>query len=475
MKCILLLAALLSFTSVSAQTDPVVMTINGKPVTRSEFEYSYNKNNSEGVIDRKSVKDYVPLFVNYKLKVQAAIDAGLDTVKALKSEYLGYRDQQIRPSFITDADVEAKAREIYNTTAHRIDSTGGLIKPAHILILMRQTASKDEMQKAKQKIDSIYTALKHGADFAEMARKYSQDPGSARNGGELPWMQRGRLLPDFEKVAFELKKGEMSKPFTSPAGWHIVLMKDRRNFFPYDSVRNDIVQYIERSGLREQIINQKLDSIAKASNPPVTAEQVVDARAGQMEQKDPQLKYLIKEYHDGPLLFEISKRMVWDKAAQDEKGLENYFKKNKKKYRWDEPRFKGIAYHVKTQSDVDAVRNAVKKVPFAKWADVLRNTFNKDSVIRIRVEKGLFKQGDDALVDQQIFKRDTTVKKTPGYPIDAVYGKKLKAPEEMDDVRALVVDDYQKQLEDAWLKQLHAKYPVQIYENVLDTVNKHED
>ena len=98
------------------QADPTIMTINGQPVSRSEFEYSYNKNNTDGVIDRKSVDEYVPLFVNYKLKVQAALDAHLDTLPAFRKEFLGYRNQQIRPAFITDADVEDEARKIYRDT-----------------------------------------------------------------------------------------------------------------------------------------------------------------------------------------------------------------------------------------------------------------------------------------------------------------------------------------------------------------------
>ena len=59
---------LLCVSAAQAQNDPIIMTVNGMPVTRSEFEYSYNKNNSEGVIDKKTVKEYVDLFVNYKLK-----------------------------------------------------------------------------------------------------------------------------------------------------------------------------------------------------------------------------------------------------------------------------------------------------------------------------------------------------------------------------------------------------------------------
>ena len=58
--------------------DPVIMKIAGKPVLRSEFEYSYNKNNSEGVIDKKNIDEYVDLFINYKLKVQAALEEQLD-------------------------------------------------------------------------------------------------------------------------------------------------------------------------------------------------------------------------------------------------------------------------------------------------------------------------------------------------------------------------------------------------------------
>ena len=77
----------------SAQEDPIVMRINGTPVTRSEFEYNYNKNNSEGVIDKKNVEEYVELFVNYKLKVLAALDDHLDTLSSYQKEFRQYRDQ----------------------------------------------------------------------------------------------------------------------------------------------------------------------------------------------------------------------------------------------------------------------------------------------------------------------------------------------------------------------------------------------
>ena len=265
----------------------------------------------------------------------------------------------------------------------------------------------------------------------------------------------------------------MSKPFLSPAGYHIILMKDRRMFHPYDSVRADILTYIDQRGLREQIIDRKLDEMAKATNPQTTPEQLLENRAREMGEKDPELKNLIREYYDGLLLYEISNRLIWEKAAKDEAGLEAYFKKNKKKYAWDEPRFKGMAYHVKTPADVKAVKNAVKSLPFEQWAEKLRSTFNNDSILRIRVEKGLFKKGDNALIDKEVFKVDTKPEPIKDYPIDAIYGKLLKTPKEMNDVRALVVADYQEALEKEWIKDLRRRFTVEVDEAVLKTVNQH--
>ena len=473
MRKILFAALLLAATAVSAQTqdDPVVMTINGQPVLRSEFEYSYNKNNAEGVIDKKNVEEYVDLFVNYKMKVQAAKDAHLDTLKSFKDEFASYRDQQIRPAFIEDADLEAEAQRIYAETKHRIDSLGGMVKPSHILIMVNQRATDEQQKAAKERIDSVYQALQNGADFALMAKKVSDDKGSARNGGELPWITKGQTLPDFEKVAFGLEPGQMSAPVLTQAGWHIIKMMEKGGFFPYDSVRTDILRFIDQRGLREAIVDRKLAELAEKEN--TTAEKLLEDKKNEMVAADSDLKYLIQEYHDGLLAFEIGNQKVWDKAAKDEAGLAAYFKKNKKKYAWEEPRFKGMAYHVKVKDDVKAVKKAVKGLPFDQWAEKLRTTFNNDSVLRIRVEKGIFKKGDNALVDREIFKKDTTVKALDKFPIDAVYGKKLKAPENYQDVRGQVVVDYQEQLEKEWVADLRRRYAVKVDEEVLKTVNKH--
>ena len=283
------------------------------------------------------------------------------------------------------------------------------------------------------------------------------------------------MIKEFEDAAFALQPGQMSEPFQSPYGWHIILMKERKQLEPFEFHRESIFKYMEQRGVRNAITERKLEAMVKASDNGKTREMLIEDRSDSLSQVDSEMRYLIKEYHDGLLLYEISNRLIWEKAAKDEETLALYFKNHKKQYQWDEPRFKGMAYHVKQQSDVKAVANCVKKLKFDAWNEALRTTFNGDSIIRIRVEKGLFKKGDNGLIDRECFKvADAKVDSVKGYPIDAVYGKMLKKPEDYTDVRGQVTADLQDEMERFWVADLRKKYPVTINENVLKTVNKHE-
>lgn len=468
----LLAGMLLCGTMAHAQNDPTIMTINGQPVSRSEFEYSYNKNNTDGVIDKKSVEEYVDLFVNYKLKVMAALDARIDTTQSFKNEFASYRNQLVRPTMVEESRVLAEAMKVYEDTKKQVGEKG-LVRPAHILMRVGQKDSEEKRTEAKQRIDSIYNAIKAGANFEELAKKLSQDYGSASKGGLLPWIGPGQTLQEFEDNAFALKVGELSKPFLSTAGYHIILLKERKPFEPFDSLKTDILKFLEVRGVRDKVVYDMLDSMVAASNGKLTRDMILEQKAEEMEAKDPEMKNLIREYHDGLLLFEISNNTVWDKAAKDEEGLAAYFKKNKKKYKWESPRYKGIAYHVKTESDVKAVKNCVKNIPFDKWAETLRKTFNNDSIIRIRVEKGIFKEGDNNTIDRMVFGKKIDTVPVKDYPIDAVFGKKLTAPKEFNDVRGQVTSDYQDMLEKEWIASLRKKYEVVVNKDVLSTVNKH--
>ena len=360
MRKVVLFLALVSSIMVYAQaSDPVIMTINGVPVPRSEFEYSYNKNNGADVIDKKTVDEYVDLFINYKLKVAAALDAHYDTLSSFKQEYTMYRDQQVRPTMATDADVLIEAKKVYDRAKEQIGPRG-LILPAHILIRVSTKATQAEQDKAKLRIDSVYNALRGGADFAELAKKVSDDKQTAVNGGQLPyWIGPNQSIKEFEEAAYDLQKDEMSQPVLSPVGWHVILMKDRKQLEPFDSLKAQIVKNIEQQGVRDHIAKQRIKNEVDASSGALTSEKVMDLRADSLAAVDTEMKYLMKEYHDGLLLYEISKQVVWDKGSSDEAGLQAYFRDHQKDYAWSEPHYKGIAYHVKDKADIKAVKKCV--------------------------------------------------------------------------------------------------------------------
>ena len=451
------------------------MTVNGVPVTRSEFEYSYNKNNGEGVIDKKTVEEYAELFVNYKLKVAAALDEHLDTLSSFKDEFAMYRDQQVRPTIVTDAEILDEARKAYNRAKESIGAKG-LIRPAHIFFRLSTKATQHEQELVRQRADSVYRALQAGADFAALAAKVSQDPRSAAREGNLGWMQPGQTFVEFEEAAYALQPGQFSRPVLTPEGYHIILVKERKQLEPFEELKDMIVRSFEQQGLRDAIADMKVQQRIEQSGGTLTGQQVMQARADSLAAVDPEMKYLIQEYHDGLLLYEISNREVWERAEKDETGLRAWFDAHKKDYAWQEPHYKGIAYHVKTKADVKAVKRSIKKVPSEQWAEVLRTTFNADSVIRIRVEKGIFKAGDNGTIDRLVFKLKQTTfdAENADYPIEAVYGKKQKKyPDDYTDVRGQVVADYQQMLELEWVKSLRQRYPVQINQEILKTVNRH--
>ena len=107
-----LLSALLCLactTCLFAQSDPVLLRINNEDITRSEFEYIYNKHNSQNVLEKKTLPEYMELFINFRLRVAAARREGLDTTDAFKDELSGYR-MQVAKSYLADEEAEQIGR-----------------------------------------------------------------------------------------------------------------------------------------------------------------------------------------------------------------------------------------------------------------------------------------------------------------------------------------------------------------------------
>lgn len=470
-KIIFLLGFILSSFSASAQDDPIVMHINNQPVPRSEFEYNYNKNNTDGVIDKKNVEEYVNLFVNYKLKVMAAEDAKLDTMLSFQKEFRTYRDQQIRPLLLPQTAMEDQCRNYYDKMVESLQGKC-LLKPSHIFIRLPQQSDIAAQEKAKAKIDSIYQALKEGSDFATLAKENSEDPNTAVRGGELPWIGPNQTIKEFEDVAYSLEVNTYSEPFLSTVGYHIVKLLDKKELESYETLEPNIHKFLESQGLEERLSAQVLDSISKSTHKSV--EEILDEETERLCENDNDLKYLVKEYHDGLLLYELCNREVWEPAAKDTIGIENYFKENQKQYAWDEPRYNGMVYYCKDKADVKKVKKLLKKADSKEWVSKVRETFNADSVT-VRMEQRLFKAGDNANVDVLAFKKKgKTIEPVDGYPFGAILGKMLKkGPEVWTQIGNQVVTDYQHAKESEFVEKLREKYTIQIHEDVLKTINNH--
>lgn len=572
-----------------SQTDQVLMTINGEPVMASEFVYIYEKNNQETNIEKKTMEEYLDLFVNFKLKVTEAIAQGVDTTETFKKELAGYR-AQATPKYLQDNyAIDSLVLLSYNRMASirkashiavqcpmdadsstvamakaRIDSirtrvtTGlpkqvkkgrktmieqqvedfneaatlyseepsakqtrgelGWIQPfrfvypfedavyttpvgevtpvfrspygfhiakvqeerdfeeVHAAHIMKMTPMGDiqRMTNAQMAMDSIYNlAIQDSIDFATLASINSEDRGSAMRGGDLGWFGRGAMVQPFEDITFNLEIGQVSKPFQTRFGIHISKLYGKRGIQPLDSMRSQILHQVQRDQ-RMKIAEESFISKTRAEYnlPAEMSDADVKAYAdAHLEEKYADLRNLVKEYHDGILLFDVSLREVWDKANQDTEGLTAFFNANQKNYIWDEPRFKGHMIYAKNETAAKVAKQIVRTAHPDSVMSYLNQRVNVDSIMYVRVERGIWTKGKNAAVDQLGFKiKDTNYTPNEEFPIVIAVGKVIKAPQVYTDERGKVVTDYQDYLEKSWVKSLREKYPVVINQEVWEAL-----
>ena len=205
-------------------SDPVLFTVAKNPVTVSEFNYIYNKNNGKNAdYSKKSIEEYLDLYVKFKLKVQKAKELKLDTIKALKDELAGYR-QQLANSYLVDKEVNQK---LVDEAFKRKQND---VKVAHILISLSARANDGQVAAARDKATKIKEKLDEGADFNMMAKTMSNDKNTSNNNGELGWISA--VLPsgfyDLETAIYDTPVGEYSDIVRSSLGFHIVKVLETR-------------------------------------------------------------------------------------------------------------------------------------------------------------------------------------------------------------------------------------------------------
>lgn len=206
-----------------AQVDPVIMTVNGKSISKGEFEAIFKKNNKEEKITQASLDEYMNLFVNFKLKVTDAEVLGLDTVQKFKDELNGYRKQLSRPYLVDNELTEELVKEAYERLKWEV-------RASHILVKCDWEAEpKDSLRAYKRAMDLRNRIIK-GAEFEKVAmmKDGSEDPSVQKNKGDIGWFTAFQMVYRFECAAYTMNLNEVSMPIRTRYGYHIIKLTGKR-------------------------------------------------------------------------------------------------------------------------------------------------------------------------------------------------------------------------------------------------------
>ncbi len=656
----------LIFTTVAcAPTRQTVSTVDTTPVsidsavlfayardsvTAGDFLYVYDKNNTDSsqlssAAREKAIRDYLKLYVNFRLKVQAAKDANMDKRESFQQEFNKYQQQLAKPYMVENQVTEQLIQEAYQrlqqevSAAHilitvdqnatpadtlaawqRTDSlrqlalngasfamlaeqasddpsaasnggdlgyfsalqmvypfetaayatepgsisepvrtdfgyhiikvkdkrpAQGSVKVAHILIRSDQNDSTGKGSSSQQKAEQIYNQLKKGADWNEMVERFSDDVSTRSSGGELPYFSTGNMVPEFESKAFALKNsGDISAPFQTRYGWHIIKLIDRQPLPSLEEVRATLQSRIQRSVRSEVMLEDVVAKLKKENDfqaneknivlaiqtffkdtttiakPPVNAEllaikgqkttagdfygyvrkqqnmsqtdsatayklyhqfetkQVLAYEEAHLADKYEDYRHLLQEYRDGILLFDIMEQKVWSKASEDTAGLRTFFEAHRQDYRWKE-RVEATMMDAQDEATLDKVKTDIKdlSMPLSEeQMEEFEKKYNTASPLALQIHQGTYeKEGyrthAESVIDQLPWKKGAQTIQHDGrmyyVVIHDVLSPKLK---ELDEVKGIVIADYQNYLDKQWITALRQKYPVEIHEDVLQQI-----
>lgn len=389
----ILIFLLVSVSVARAQGDIVLLRIGDTQVYKSEFEYYFNRSNCN------TSQEFLEDFIAYKAKALYAKELGLDTFPDFinqKMYYLQSLEGLLGKKDPVGCQSSAAGEE--------------WMELWHVTCPLEQHVPKADEIKAKSFMDSISSVLKDNV------------VGEGKIGKTL-WIPRHLLLPEWDKALAGLTQGEISKPFYSPIGLHIVCWKDKR--------------------MDEKPLEKEMDS------------EEVSA-----------FNYKVKEVEDALLVMALSMNRS---VSYSEKELEEFFIGHREGYQWDYPHYRGAVFHCKNKKTAKAIKKHLKRYDFSSWEEAL-NGLNFVYAESYRMEYGLFQIGKNKYVDKLIFKCGS-FEPLSDYPYTFVMGKKLKVPDSYKDVRDKVVKDYLDYQDRHWNDVVKHKYKVEINEEVLKTVN----
>ena len=414
----------------------VVFSIENKSVSRAEFEYYYART------QHISATDYLPVLVDLKLQVLEAERLGIDTLFSFQNQLVYYYSKLSLANKDNQAALKKAAYDLYVRKQQRW-KIKEWVRVAHITRYLPQRVDKRYERQVQNQMDSVYRALQQGADFEQLALQYSEDEASKAHGGALPWLPVHYQMQEWTEHLETLKQGEVSRPFYSPLGIHLVKWIEKKPEISFTEKEEALLEYLER------------DKVAACT--------AVGHKSGEM-------KWECQEIRDGLLVASLNKQHVPQTTLVREEELEAYYKAHRKQYQWDIPRFKGAVLHCKDKRTAKAIKRYLKRKEVEQWETAI-NHLNQGKEAKVKIEAGVFAVAENPYIDKLVFKCGSF---TPpkNLPYTIVLGKKLKkGPESYRDVYDAVLKDYRHVYKKTFIEALREKYRVEIHQDVLKTVN----
>lgn len=404
----------------------VLFRIDGAETSVEEFEYYYAQVYATSHI---SAEQFLPHFLYYKLKVADAKRQNWDTLTDFRLQCGALQNEIL------------KSEEMWG--GKKQDTLLNWVRFRQISFLLPQHASSDQERVARQRIDSVYAALKNGASFENLAQSY-MSPRLSSPYLDEEWIPERCLIKEFAEQLNTLKKGNYSAPFFSPLGIHIVYLLDcKQGIYSPRMTRDVAMQKVTSSCVterRDTLLNKTRIELCQVSDGLLAA-------------------YWDKR-HGGTSSGNVSDR-----------ELQRYFESHKKDYAWDLPHFKGGVIHCLNKKVASKLKKRLKKSPLTEWNKEISAFSQENPEWKVVVKTGLFQIGTNPYVDKLVFKCGHF---TPlaDLPYSFVVGKRLKkGPEDFKDVRDEVQRDYRLWTERTRMEKLKRGFRIEINQDILKTVN----
>lgn len=239
-----------------AQNEATILTVGNETVSAADFEHVFLKNNRDSVITIASLDEYMELFINFKLKVQAAESLGMDTVETFQRELAGYRTQLARP-YLTNNELLQDL--VYQAWERQQEE----VRARHILVSCGAEASAADTLKAYKRAQAMRQRVANGEDFEKVAKSKggSDDPSVRDNGGDLGWFSAFQMIYSFEDAAFRTPVGELSNIVRTRYGYHVLEVTGRRD--ARGEIRTAHIMIRTKDGASEEELTQAENRIGQ--------------------------------------------------------------------------------------------------------------------------------------------------------------------------------------------------------------------